>query len=155
MSDSRVRVCVCVCVCACARSVTQSCLALCDAMDRSPRGSSVHGISPFPTPGALPYPGVEPVASALAGPSPPGKPQSDSYVLPLHSFVLSRFSCVRLSMTSLWTVARQPPLSVGLANHYQIILGARMGPAAGSGISYSTSRFYFMYPFIIRYVKSD
>ena len=143
------------CVCARARSVTQSRPTLCGAMDCSPRGSSVYGISPFPTPGALPYPGVEPVSPALAGTLPPGKPQSDSYVLPLHSFMLSCFSRVRLSMTSLWTVAHQPPLSVGLANHHQIILGARMGPAAGSGISYSTSRFYFMYPFIIRYVKSD
>ena len=30
---------VCVCVC-----VTQSCLTLCDSMDCSPPGSSVHGI---------------------------------------------------------------------------------------------------------------
>ena len=33
--------CVCVCVCVCA----QSCLTLCDPMDCSPPGSSVHGIS--------------------------------------------------------------------------------------------------------------
>ena len=36
-------VCVCVCVCVCARSL-QLCLNLCDPMDRSPPGSSVHGI---------------------------------------------------------------------------------------------------------------
>ena len=35
------RVCVCVCVCV---LVTQSCLTLCDPMDCSPSGSSVHGI---------------------------------------------------------------------------------------------------------------
>ena len=35
------RVCVCVCVCVCA----QSCLTLCDPMDCSPPGSSVHGDS--------------------------------------------------------------------------------------------------------------
>ena len=36
-------VCVCVCVCVCAKSL-QSCLTLCDPMDCSPPGSSVHGI---------------------------------------------------------------------------------------------------------------
>ena len=36
-------VCVCVCVCVCVR-VTQSCLTLCDPMDCSPAGSSVHAI---------------------------------------------------------------------------------------------------------------
>ena len=35
------RVCVCVCVCV---LVTQSCLTLCDPVDCSPPGSSVHGI---------------------------------------------------------------------------------------------------------------
>ena len=34
------QLCVCVCVCVCA----QSCLTLCDPMDCSPPGSSVHGI---------------------------------------------------------------------------------------------------------------
>ena len=38
-----VRMCVCVCVCLCVL-VTQSCLTLCDPMDCSPPGSSVHGI---------------------------------------------------------------------------------------------------------------
>ena len=56
----------------------QSCLTLCDPMDCSPPGSSVHGISkqeywsglPFPTPGDLPNPGVKPtspMSPALAG----------------------------------------------------------------------------------------
>ena len=51
--------------------VTQSCLTLCDHMDCSPPGSSVHGILqakiqkywsglPFPSPGDLPNPGIEP-----------------------------------------------------------------------------------------------
>ena len=41
-------VCVCVCTCVCARacSVTQSCPTLCNSMDCSPPGSSVHRISP-------------------------------------------------------------------------------------------------------------
>ena len=37
-------VCVCVCVCVCERSITQSCPTLCDPMDFSLLGSSVHGI---------------------------------------------------------------------------------------------------------------
>ena len=48
--------------------VAQSCPTLCDPMDCSLPGSSVHGISrqeywsglPFPSPGGLPNPGIEP-----------------------------------------------------------------------------------------------
>ena len=58
--------------------VAQSCLTLCDPMDCSPPGSSVHGISkqeywselPFPPPGDLPNPGIERTSlpsPALAG----------------------------------------------------------------------------------------
>ena len=51
----------------------QPCLTLCDAMDCSPPGSSVHGISqarilsglPFPSPGDLPDPGIQPRSPAL------------------------------------------------------------------------------------------
>ena len=52
----------CVCVCVCVQSL-QSCLTLCDPMDCSPPGSSVHGDSPgkntgvglpCPPPGGLP-----------------------------------------------------------------------------------------------------
>ena len=41
------RACVraCVCVCVCVHSVTHSCPTLCDPMDCSPPGSSVHWIS--------------------------------------------------------------------------------------------------------------
>ena len=50
----------------CAKSL-QPCLTLCDPMDYSPPGSSVHGILqarilewvPFPSPGDLPYPAIE------------------------------------------------------------------------------------------------
>ena len=53
--------------------VTQSCLTLCDPMDCSPPDSSIHGIFqarilewvPFPSPGDLPYPGIEPRSPAL------------------------------------------------------------------------------------------
>ena len=58
-----------VCVC----SVAQSCVTLCDSMDCSLLGSSVHGIFlakywsglPFPPPGGLPHPEVEPTSPAL------------------------------------------------------------------------------------------
>ena len=58
------------CVCA------QLCPTLCDPMDCSPSGSSVHGISqmkilesgsPFPPLGDLPEPGIKPASPALAG----------------------------------------------------------------------------------------
>jgi len=59
----------------CCCLVTKSCLTLCDFMDCSPPGSSVHGFSrqvyrdglPFPSPGDLPDPGIEPTSLALAG----------------------------------------------------------------------------------------
>ena len=53
--------------------VAQSCLTLCDPMDYSLPGSSVHVFSrqeywsglPFPSPGDLPNPGIEPGFPAL------------------------------------------------------------------------------------------
>ena len=53
----------------------QSYLTLCNPMDCSPPGSSVHGILqqeywsglPCPSPGKLPNPGIEPTSPALAG----------------------------------------------------------------------------------------
>ena len=62
---------MCVCVC----SVTQLHLILCDSMDCSLSGSSVHGISeakilPFSPPGDRPNPGIKPVSlvsHSLAG----------------------------------------------------------------------------------------
>ena len=64
----------------------QSCRTLCDPVDCSPPGSSVHGIFqprilepvPFPTPGDLPNPGMKSVSPALSDEffttEPPGKP---------------------------------------------------------------------------------
>ena len=63
-----------------------SCLTLCDPIDGSPPGSSVHGILqarrpsglPCPPPGDLPYPGIKPRSPALQAISllsvPPEKP---------------------------------------------------------------------------------
>ena len=58
--------------CCCHCLVAQSCLTLCNPMDCSPPGSSVRGISqsrilgglPFPPPGDLPNPGMEPASVA-------------------------------------------------------------------------------------------
>ena len=71
----------------CCCLVSKLCPTLCDPMDYSPPGSSVHGISqarinwsglPFPSPGDLPNPGTKPVSPALASvfftAEPPGKP---------------------------------------------------------------------------------
>ena len=80
-------VCVCVCVCV---LVAQSCPTLCDPIDRSPPGSSVHGIKssrqeywsglPFPSPGDLLDPEIEPESPTLQADSLPselpGKPNS-------------------------------------------------------------------------------
>ena len=56
-------------------SGTKSCSAVSDPMDCNPRGSLSMGFSrqedrsglPFPSPGALPQPGIEPRSPALAG----------------------------------------------------------------------------------------
>ena len=46
----------------------QSCPTLCDPIDDSPLGSSVPGSGlPFPSPGHLPHPGIEPMSPALSG----------------------------------------------------------------------------------------
>ena len=56
----------------CSSSIfAQLCPTLCDPVDRSLPGSSVHGISqpwsmlPFPSPGDLPYPGIKPESPTL------------------------------------------------------------------------------------------
>ena len=58
--------------------VTQLCPTLCNPVNCSPPGSSVHG-QPFPSPGDLPNPGTKPKSSALQADSllsePPGKPK--------------------------------------------------------------------------------
>ena len=73
--------------------LTRSCTTLCDLTDCGLPGSSVHGISqarifewvPFPSPGDLPDPGIDPASPALAGgfftAEPEGKPLSTHYQL--------------------------------------------------------------------------
>ena len=68
---------------------------------------------PFPPPGYLPHPGIEPVSLALAGgfltAEPPGK-----HLKYWHPCVLSRFSCVSLFVTP-WAEACQAPLFLGFS----------------------------------------
>ena len=81
--------------------VTELGLTHCDSMNCSPSGSSVHGIFqqeywsvlPFPSPGHLSDPGIEPhVSPALAGKhfttEAPGKPwaRMDTYICVAESF---------------------------------------------------------------------
>ena len=62
--------------------VAQSCLTLCDPMDCSLPGSFVHGFSrqeywsglPFPSPGDLPNPEIEPWSPALQADTLPSEP---------------------------------------------------------------------------------
>ena len=68
--------------------VVQSCLTLCDTIDCSPPGSSVHRILQqeyctgfsFPSPGGLPDPGSEPGAPALQADSLPFEPPEKPWV---------------------------------------------------------------------------
>ena len=64
------------------KKVSQSCLTICESMDCSPPGSSVHEFSrqeywsglPFPSPGDLPNPGTEPRSLTLWVDSLPTEP---------------------------------------------------------------------------------
>ena len=63
--------------------VTQSCLTLCDPMDCSLSGSSIHGVFqtrvwsglPLPSPGDPPDPGIEPRSPALQADALPSEPR--------------------------------------------------------------------------------
>ena len=66
--------------------IAHSCLTLCDPMDCSPAGDSVHGFSrqeywsglPFPSPEDLPDSGTEPEFTALQADSLPSEPPGKS-----------------------------------------------------------------------------
>ena len=105
----------------CDGKVAQSCKTLCDPMDHSLPGSSVHGVLQtrilewvaFPTPGDLPKPGIEPRSPALPADSflsePPGKPPSDM-AYSLIPLPLSLVSCsvIRLPLDQhLWVLQGQ------------------------------------------------
>ena len=66
--------------------VAQSCPTLCDHMNGSLPGSAIHGFSrqeywtglPFPSPGDLPNPGIEPRSPALQTDALPSEPTDKS-----------------------------------------------------------------------------
>ena len=81
-------------MCKCAKSL-QLCLTLCDPMDCSPPGSSVHGGFtkqeyrsglPCPPPGDVPNPGIEPKSPVLQADSLPAEPQGKPVSCVIQSF---------------------------------------------------------------------
>ena len=77
--------------------VTQLCLTLCDPMGCSPPGSSVHGILqartlewvlPFPSPGDLPDPEIEPGSPALKADSSPSEPLALPHPMDLEWYMI-------------------------------------------------------------------
>ena len=109
----------------------QWCPTLCDPMDGSPPGSSLHWIFqakywsgfPFSSPGDLSNPGIKPTSlksPAWAGGlplAPPGKPlcilKSESEVVQLWPCVV--VEVVQLFFATPWTVAYQAPPSMGFS----------------------------------------
>ena len=76
--------------------VAQSCPNLCDPMDSSPPGFSVHGISrqeywsglTFPSPGDLPNPGIESGSPALKTDALPSEPPGKGIYIPLYYYTI-------------------------------------------------------------------
>ena len=87
-------------VCLCACLVPQSYPTLCDPMDCSPPGSSIHEIFqarilewvPFPTPGDLPDPGIKPIS--LASPALAGRFFYHCATWEAYMFVYSSIICL-------------------------------------------------------------
>ena len=126
--------------------VAQSCPTLCDPMDCSPPGSSVHGILqqeywsglPFPSPGDLPNPGIKPRSPALQADTLPSEPPGNT-TIQKHQFFSSAFFIVQLShplaslvaqmvkyLPAMWETRVQPlgqedPLEKGTATHSRIL----------------------------------
>ena len=97
-----------VCCCWSCCLIAQPCPSLCDPIDCGPPGSSVHRVTLqeywsellFPSPGALPNPGIRPVSPAPAGgfftTEPPGKPAQ------LHSKTGRLWSTSSQSLYLIW-----------------------------------------------------
>ena len=93
---------MCVCACACTHTKSlQLCLTVCDPMDYSPSGFSVHGIlyarilewMPCPPPGDLPDSGITPtslISPVLAGGF---FTTSTTWEAPVIPFQLTNYSC--------------------------------------------------------------
>ena len=117
----------CLFVCLFLRLVTHSCLTLCNLMNCSPPGSSVHGILqarilewvPFPSPGNLPEPGIEPGSPALQADSllfePPGKVAGSKSVS--RSVVSDSLQACELWPASLLCPWNSPGKNTGVGSH--------------------------------------
>ena len=102
-------------LCTLSRSGTQSCLTLCDPVDYSPPGSSVHGISQarilgglqFLSSGDLPNPGMEPASPAWQADSLPLSPQGSpiEYIRDANVCVVPRVNVYEAAQSLRWQSA--------------------------------------------------
>ena len=75
-------------------------------MDSSLPGSSIHGISqariwsglPFPSPGDLPDPGIEPKSPTLQADSLPSEPAGKPHELHAQSIILKQYTMIKLPL---------------------------------------------------------
>ena len=96
--------------------VTQLYPTLCDPVDYSPPGSSVHGILqarilewlPFPFPGDLPDPGIESGSSAWQADSLPSEPPGKPIYIPVCSLLLTFFLAALGLVCGMWDLASWP-----------------------------------------------
>ena len=122
--------CVCAGVCVCVCSVPQSCLTLCDPMDCSPPGSSVHGVFQART-----LEGVsislfrgfswtrDRMLISLASPTLAGRFFTTAHLL----LLLSHFSRVRLCATRLPRPWDSPGKSTGVGCHCLLLGSSKPG----------------------------
>ena len=107
--------------------VTQSYSTLCDPMDCSPPGSSVHGDSPVsnpgsglpcPLPGALHNPGIKLMSSALQVDSLPSEPPGKPIPSPARIIFLLFICCSVWLFATPWSAAHPASLSFTISWSY-------------------------------------
>ena len=109
LSPMSMMLCVCVCVCVCVCEVTQSCPTLRPHGLQAPlsmgfsRQEYWSGL-PFPSPRALPSPGIEPRSPALQADTLSSEPPGKATTMMLLLLLLSRFSHVRLCASMMLAV---------------------------------------------------
>ena len=124
--------------------ITQSCPTLCDPVDCSPPGSSVHEILqarileyglPFSSPGALPDPGIKPRSPSLQADSLPSEPPGDSTDCPSNASKVTQMpevECPQPSNPGKWIPLPSTPWSKFSAKargcQFQLLLSSAAGP---------------------------